>query len=71
MEKKILKNRCVRVCANTYGDLFISVDKKNKDGTLSFEAQYKFDGFIDGVDLEVGIPQGKRKEYAKIIKLKW
>jgi hypothetical protein len=65
----ILKNKSVRIHANTYGDIFISIDKVNKDGVREHEGTYKFDGWIDGVDLEVGIPKGKRKEYAKIIKL--
>ncbi len=61
----ILKNKSVRIRANTYGDLFINV-YTTKNGE-TYEGTYKFDGDMEGVDLEVGIPKGKRKEYAKII----
>lgn len=64
--KRVLKNKSAHICANTYGDLFISVYTGDKH-----EGTYKFDGNdIGNVDLEVGIPTGKRKEYSKIIKLK-
>jgi len=64
----VLKNKIVRVVANTYGDLFVHVYENTKGQEVV--GTYKFDGCIGGVDLEVGIPKGKRKEYAKIIKLK-
>jgi len=61
---KTLKNKTVRVRANTYGDLFINVYTGEKH-----EGTYKFDGDIEGVDLEVEVPKGKRKEYAKIVSI--
>lgn len=58
------------VRANTYGDLFLTIYTVGEKGVLSHEKEYKFDGDMGNVDLEVGIPKGKRKEYAKIISLK-
>lgn len=61
----ILKNKNVKIRANTYGDLFLNVYDGEKH-----EATYKFEGDLNGVDLEVSIPDGKRKHYATITKLK-
>lgn len=61
-------NKTIQINANSYGDLFVTV---YKDSTRKVtEGTYKFDGFIEGVDLKVGVPKGKRKEYAKITKIK-
>lgn len=68
-----LKNKSIRIWGNNYGNIFLSTYTKNKKGVLESKKDdkcYKFDGSIDGVDLEISIPKGCRTEYAKIIKIK-
>jgi hypothetical protein len=65
----IEKKKFISINGNNFGSLFLSVYHK-ENGALVFEQSYKFDGSIEQeVDLEIGIPKGCRKEYAKIIKL--
>ena len=66
MEK--LKNKTVFIFANSFGALFIRV-YEDEEQTKEI-GTYKFDGHINCADLEIGIPEGKRKKYAKIIKAK-
>jgi len=42
---------------------------RNEKNQLVQIGDYKFDGSMDGVDLEISIPPKCRTEYAKIIKL--
>ncbi len=66
----VLKNKSVRVRANSFGSLFMTVYSKNADGALVHEQEYKFDGSMDGVDLDISIPPRCRTEYAKIVAIK-
>ena len=66
----ILKNKSILITSDVYGNKFLTVFKKVKPNTLEVDKQYKFDGQIDGADLEIYIPKGCRTEYAKIIKTK-
>lgn len=66
----ILKNKTVIITANAFGKLCLTVYKKDKKGVLEFDNYYKFNGQIEGVDVEIEVPKGCRTEYAKIIKVK-
>jgi hypothetical protein len=65
----ILKNKSIRVRANSFGSLFMTIYDRNDKDQLVHEAEYKFDGSMDGVDLEISIPPKCRTEYAKIMKV--
>ena len=62
-----LKNKTIRINGNSFGTLSLTVYDKI-DGKLEHNQSYKFDGFMENVNLEILIPKGCRKEYAKIVK---
>ena len=71
--KMKIKNKAIRIGATSFAgrlSMYLNVYKKDKKGVLEHEQTYKFDGSMDGVDLEISIPKGCRTEYAKIIKVK-
>jgi hypothetical protein len=63
----IYKNKDIVICADRFSHLFVNVYKKGKKELIG---QYKIDGYINGVDVEISTPKGCRTEYAKIIKIK-
>jgi len=68
MDKK-LKNVSLHIVSNSFGNISVNVEKKNKEGKFEHIGNYKFDRIIENVDVELSVPKGCRTLYAKIIKI--
>ena len=63
------KNKIIRITGDDWGKVWLTIYTK-KNGMYDSVATYKFNNdFIEGVDLEVGVPKGKRTEYSKITRI--